>query len=279
LITPGADPLPRLARLLFAAAGIVLVFTGLAFFLLPEYAADNFPWQVSPFVAMTAGGWTLGAGMMALDAIRGRSVWLFRPVIVAVWAFALLELVAVVASLGALRTDHWLTWPYLVGLILGVASAVAGARALLRAESTGHQSDDEEPMPGWLRLVYVAFTIVALGLAVAALTLDLTNGRVVPEPLTPFSARGFAAFLAALGLGTLPLLVSRRAAPGVEYARTGLYPIVLILTAAVIFSASFDFATRPGGLLYVGAYVLAGVVALAILIWYRRLTGTPIWRR
>jgi len=280
-LTSGApDPLPRASRLLLAGAGVALVFTGLGFFLLPEYAAENFPWHVSPFVAMTIGGWTLGAGMMALDAIRGGSVTRFRPVILALWAFALLELIVVGASLGALRTDHWLTWPYLLAMVLGLASAIAGAPFLLRSEVGARTTDDDdEPMPSWMRLVFVTFTIVAGGLAIAALVLDVSNGRVVPEPLTPFSARAFAAFLGALAVGTLPLLVSRSAAPGVEYARAGLYPIALILAAAVILSDAFDFGARPGGLVYIGAYIVAALVALAILVWYRRLTGTPIWRR
>lgn len=274
----GTDPLPRLARFLFAWTGIVLVFTGLGFFLLPEYAAENFPWQASPFVAMTIGGWTLGTGMMALDAIRGRSVERYRPVIVATWAFALFEALAVIASAGALRTDHWLTWPYLLALVLGAASALTGASAVWRSRA-GAPSDDDEPAPRWMRVVYLAFAVVAFGLAVAALVLDTSNGNVVPEPLSPFSARSFAAFLAALGVGALPLLVSRSAAPGVEYARAGLYPVVLIVTAAVVFQGSFDFAARPGGVVYLAAYVVAGVVALAILVWYRGRTGTPIWRR
>ncbi len=132
--------------------------------------------------------------------------------------------------------------------------------------------------PRWLRATYALFTIVTLLLAVAALTLDVANGRVVPEPLSPFSATAFAAFLVALAAGALPLALTRDVEPAAQYARAGLFPDILTLAAALSFSSTFDLAAHPGGWLYVGAYVLVAIIALAITWWYRRGQRQVTWR-
>jgi hypothetical protein len=120
--------------------------------------------------------------------------------------------------------------------------------------------------------------VVTLVLAVAALTLDVTNSRVVPEPLSPFSATAFAAFLVALAAGATPMVVTHDAEPAAQYARAGLFPDVLALAAALAFTSSFDLAARPGGWLYIGAYVLVAIVALAITLWHRRGQRPVSWR-
>ena len=65
------------------------------------------------------------------------------------------------------------------------------------------------------------------------MTLDVSNSRVVPEPLSPFSATAFAAFLVALAAGALPLAVTHDVEPAAQYARGGLFPAVLALAAAL----------------------------------------------
>ena len=267
------------SKTILALTGLALTFTGLGLFLLPEYGAENFAWRVSPFLAMTIGGWAVGMGVMALDAARGWTRDGLSRVyasVVAVWLFCLFELAVVIGFAGALRTDHWLTYPYLLALLLGVASTLLGApvlwqrRRLLMTQGHGN--------PTWLRATYGLFSLVTLGLAVAALTLDVSNSRVVPEPLSPFSATAFAAFLVALAAGAAPMVLTHDAEPAAQYARAGLYPDVLALAAALAFSGSFDLAARPGGWLYIGAYVLVAIVALAIAVWHRRDHHPTRWR-
>jgi hypothetical protein len=132
--------------------------------------------------------------------------------------------------------------------------------------------------PTWLRATYGLFSLVTLGLAVAALTLDVSSSRVVPEPLSPFSATAFAAFLLALAAGAAPMVVSHDPEPAAQYARAGLFPDVLALAAALAFTSSFDLAARPGGWLYIGAYVVVAIVALAITLWHRRGQRPVSWR-
>ena len=54
-----------------------------------------------------------------------------------------------------------------------------------------------------------------------------------------------------------------------ERAQTGLALIVPITVAALAYIDKFDFAGRPGGLVYIGIYVVVGI-AVCILLLSRR---------
>ena len=84
-------------------------------------------------VAMTIGAWAIGVGAIALDSGWRWNLRTSYAALLLVWVFAILELVVVVLFLGALRTDHWLTWPYLVALGLTAIAGVAGLPVLYRA--------------------------------------------------------------------------------------------------------------------------------------------------
>ncbi|MEP7360119.1 MAG: hypothetical protein ABI744_00935 [Chloroflexota bacterium] len=266
------------SKTVLALCGLVLVFTGVGLFLVPEFGSENFAWTVSPFVAMTIGGWSIGMGVMALDASR---LWardgLSRVYasVIAVWLFALLELVVVIVFSAVLLTDHVLTYPYLLGLLLGTLSAVLGASVLWRRRELLRTQGEGTPI--WLRATYGVFALVTVALAVAALTLDVSNSRVVPEPLSPFSATAFGAFLIALAAGALPMAVTHDVEPAAQYARAGLFPAVLALAAALSFSSTFDLVARPGGWLYIGAYVVVAIIALLITWWHRRGQRPVTW--
>jgi hypothetical protein len=259
------DRTGELARWLLGAAGVVFVSTGAIFFLAPGYSADNFPWNVSPFVAQTIGGWAIGTGAIALDAAR---VWQVRRVFAAlafVWSFCVLELIVVIAFVGALRLEHPLTWPYLAALLLGLASAIAGIR--LVAPLPQALRAGTPPVPGWLRAFTLLFLLIVVALTLATLFLDTSDGRFFPEPLTRFTAGAFAALFAALSVASVAMLLSKSAATTLEMAKLGTYLVVPITVAALLNLDMFDFAARPGGLLYIGAYVVVGV--LAFLVWWR----------
>jgi len=268
-----------LSKTILAISGLVLVFTGVGLFLIPEFGAENFAWNVSPFLAMTIGGWSIGMGVMALDAARlWASTGLSRVYasVLAVWLFAVLQLAVVIGFSAIVHFDHVLTYPYLLAILLGAVSAVLGGpvlwrrRALLRTQGEG--------TPVWLRATYAIFTVVTLFLAVAALGVDVSTRAVVPEPLSPFSATAFAAFLVALAAGALPMVFTHDVEPAAQYARAGLFPDILTLAAALSFSATFDFAAHPGGWLYISAYVVVAIVALFIVWWHRRGDRPVTWR-
>jgi len=186
-----------------------------------------------------------------------------------VWVFAILELVVVVLFLGALRTDHWLTWPYLVALGLTAAAGVAGLPVLYRARDEIRRPG--ERIPAWVWFFIVSFVIVVGFLAVSLFlrTANSPGQTLFPEPLTLFTVRAFSAFFASLVAGAVALLFSRNLAAPVELARVGLYLVVPIIVASLANLGSFDFAARPGGLVYIGAYVLTAVLAAFSVWWYR----------
>jgi hypothetical protein len=253
------------------SAGITYALTGLVFFVLPAYSAGVFPWKVTEFVAMTIGGWTLGIGLMALyTAWRGTFATHFSPLIL-VWSFSVLELVVVLAFLGALKVENWLTWPYLISLLLGTASGLLGIPVLWRMRRELMREDHgPRPVPIWLRLIYLGLIVLTWTLAVANFVRGTaTGGTVFPEPLSGFTTQAFAAFFFSIGLAAVPLLFNRDVRPHIEYARTGIYLITLITLAALLYINRFDFSGRPGGLLYLGAYIAAGIVVVALLIWDR----------
>ena len=62
--------LSPLARQLTYATAALYAVLGLVLFLLPNWASPRFAWNVSPFVAMTLGGWCLGNGFAAYVVVR-----------------------------------------------------------------------------------------------------------------------------------------------------------------------------------------------------------------
>jgi hypothetical protein len=87
--------------------------------------------------------------------------------------------------------------------------------------------------------------------------------------LTVLSARAFGALYLALALATILLIWARNLEPIVIYARAGLIMTVLLLVAALIYISQFNFAEKPGELIYLGAYLSAAIVAGVILLYTR----------
>ncbi len=263
----------RIARWLTVAGGVGSLLIGAVFFAAPNYSAANFPWNVSPMVAMTIGAWAIGMGAIAIDCGWRWNLARCYAALVLVWTFGVLELLVVVNFLGALRTDHLLTWPYLIAIGLTAAAAVFGVMALYRAREEIRRPG--ERIPGWIRFFIVSFIIVVGFLAVSLFLRDaqVPGGALFPEPLTLFTVRAFSAFFAALVAGAVALLFSRDIGAPIELARVGLYLIVPIIIATVANIGSFDFGARPGGLIYLGAYIATGLIAAFSVWWYRSRTG------
>ena len=120
--------------------------------------------------------------------------------------------------------------------------------------------------------------VVAVLLALLAVVLGIhdtaIDGRTVfPDVLTVFTVRAFSAFFLALFIGVASLFLSRRPEAWVTLARMGLYLVVPITLAAFLNIGVFDFAARPGGLIYIGLYVIVGIGEVYGIWWYRRKDG------
>jgi hypothetical protein len=152
--------------MLTAAAFVAL---GLALFLAPSWSADELPWSVSPFLAMTLGAWYLGTGVFAVAAARERRWDIEHGVLIYLWAFSLGQAALLVIHSDVLTFDGCvLAVPYVAALVTAAATALVGIADVARA-GPGFR-DDGTRVARWIRLSGAAF-VVAVALP-APLTIE-----------------------------------------------------------------------------------------------------------
>jgi hypothetical protein len=119
--TAGPDELlvaPALRRVMAAIGGLVVIGS-LLIFLLPEAAADLWPWTLSPLTARVLAGWhvLLGAGALALAAEGRWSAWRIPLQSIGLWqALLLLNMLRPEAALGSTGLFNWYVLYALIGL-------------------------------------------------------------------------------------------------------------------------------------------------------------------
>jgi hypothetical protein len=264
----GAAGLSARARQLTGVAGVLYGLLGIVLFVAPGWSAERFPWKVSDFVAMTIGGWALGAAGFCFLAVRDWRWSVVHPLLLFLWVFSISELLVVLWHRDGLvvDADHWLSIPYLVTLgVTGLAAVVGIAdwvRLRPRVEPVG------PPVPGWVRFFLWGFVLFLAVLVAATLWApeSALNGRVFPEPITPFTVRAFGVFYLSLGIAALPLLRARMG-PVLAFLLAG-EALVVPITAACFFHLDLfdDLDDHPLNALYLGAYLVAGVVAGLIIL-------------
>lgn len=266
MLAPKTRAAIRIGALLHIALGLVL-------FAAPTWAASVFPWNVSSMVAMTIGGWTIGNGIAAWFASAPGPATRVMPVLVYLGAFAAAELLIAIAFRGALKLDVILAVPYL--LTLGFTLIAAAFGILELRSSTAIVLDDGKPISRTTRLLLLGLAVFVAALAVAGFLAGegglSTTGGIFPEPITLFTVRAFAAFYAALAVGIIALLLRPNAASAFTLGIAGIALIIPILAAAFVNVGAFDFAARPLGLLYLGAYIVVLVPTSAFIWRYRSL--------
>jgi MFS family permease len=270
------DRLSGATRALTYVSAAAFVLMGIVLFVAPSWSAERFPWNVSPLVAMTIGGWCLGTAVAAWMA-AGTWRWGFvYPLFVYLWSFAVLELAVVVWFGELVKLDVALAWPYIGTLALGLTAALSGVVDLVRLRPTS-AAVGGGPVPRWVRGLVVMFVLFAgFVAAFAAASSNGTQDRVFPEPLSPFTVRAFGAFYLSLVLAAIPLIRARTMAPVTAFLIAGLALVLPITAATLMYVDRFDFGRQPSQALYLGTYVVAGAAALSILLWDRaRRRGTP----
>lgn len=250
------------ARMLTGALAALYAALGLVLFIAPVWAAPNFAWNVSPFVAMTIGGWCLGNAWAAFVIARRWRMSLVVAGLIYLALFGLLETAVAIAFADKLKLGHWLGWLYAVTLGVNVLAALAYIRDVIVLkpvhETLGRRSG---PVDVFIGLVFIAFVgfLGLYGLFAPPGSRGL-NASIFPELLTPFSLRAFGAFYLAIALAPVGLLIIR----GVDSALSHMYaswPLIFFITlAAFVYIDAFDFAARRGQFLYIGVY-------LAVAAW------------
>ncbi len=253
---------PTSRQLTYLVAGLYTLL-GLPLFLVPGWAAENFLWSVSPFVAMTIGAWYLGTAFVAWQSARDWRWSLIYMGMIFVWAFSLLETFLLIAYWSTLRLDGWIAWLYIFTLAVGSIVAVLGILDWRRNRPS--TAGDGPQVPFWQRIFLFIFIAFALYIALPLLIGTATGGKIWPGELSPLTARGFGAFYFAITLGDTFGIFERRLSTFhflIPFATVG---SILLLIPALLYLHLFNFQTQPGGLVYIGTYSGAIIFTLIAL--------------
>jgi hypothetical protein len=264
---------PLCALLALVTAGHAL--TGAMLYLAPGWAAANFAWTISPFIAMTMGGWCLGTAAASLIVLRRRDWTTMLCPLLYLTLFGLFEAGVLIAFRARIVTPGPLAWCYLATIALNVLLALAAIAEALRRGDIVRQAG---PRFGAGTLVWVIGFILLVGFLglyglLAVPGMRGLNASIFPEVLTPFSLRAFGAFYLALALAVIPMVAQRGMDNLVSHGFAMYALIVLITLAAVVFIGRFDFANRPTQMTYIGIYLLVGAAVGVYLARYG--TGAP----
>lgn len=268
--------LSRLSRGLTYVLSALYVIVGLPLFFLPEQLAPNFAWKVTPFMTMTIGGWCLGNAWLAWVAARRWSWNLVYTALIYLWLFGIGELIVLYAFRDRLILIHPIAWLYLITLIVNVVTALVGVADWLRIRP----ANDVHGLPlqakhRFLALLYVLFVgfLGAYG-TVVQVGAPGTNGGIFPEIMSVFTLRSFGVFYLSLALAVVPFLWEKSLKPFLTHGFASYGLIVFITLAAFVYIRLFDFAARPGGLAYFGAYFVVGI--LLFLEFMKSGTGNRV---
>jgi hypothetical protein len=258
---------PALRAAGFGLAGLYTVL-GAILFVAPTLVSAHFAWSVSPLVTMTMGGWCLGNAWVAFICARRADWATMAGAVLYLSVFGLMESAVVVAFRSRLLLAHPLGWLYLATLLASCGFAVIGAIDWWR-RPRGREAKGRKPF--LLERTYIVIFILFVGfLGIYGLTASQgmrgLNGGIFPEVLTPLSLRSFGAFYLALALSTVPLLFFPGVRAGLNHAYAFEGLIVFITIAALVFIRQFDFVARPTQLIYLGVYLLVGVINGAYLM-------------
>jgi hypothetical protein len=261
--------LSRGARAVHRLTAAAYLGFGAALFLAPAWAAERFPWTITPFVAMTIGGWCLGVTTFSWIGGRHGPLGTMLPVLAFVRLFGLSEIVVVYLDKPAFRVDAPLAVPYILSLALTLASGGFGLLEIWHKVRAGEPLHGEGPeqatRPTQLALAGLAAVLglLAIVVAFAGTVGPATSGKVFPEPVTLFTVRAFAALNLSMAVGALVAALSGSRSATAWLALAGVFLVGPTLLAALANLAAFDLANRPLGAVYVGGYAL--LLALAIL--------------
>ncbi|MES2564140.1 MAG: hypothetical protein V4637_15615 [Pseudomonadota bacterium] len=273
MLTSTSRRFTYLLAFLYALLGALLFFA-------PAQSSSLFAWKVSPFVTMTIGAWCLGNAWLAWATAKRWDWQHVRTALYYLWFFGLLETAVLVIFREKLQVVHPIAWLYVVTLIVNALAAVWGISVALRSRSSIESAGERPTLI--MRIIIVAYVVFVAALGVFGAMRGLngrgTTGAVFPEAMSAFSLSSFAAFYFALSLSALPLLWTRERGTLYHHGYAS-YGLVFIITAATfVYLDRFDFTARPLGLIYVGAYLLIGLITTYYLLKYRggekaRLSG------
>ena len=248
-----------LTAVLYAVLGALLFF-------LPDTLAPVFAWKVTAFMTMTIGGWCLGNAWLAFIAARRWNWGRVYSSLLYLGLFAVGELLVVYFFRSKLNLAHPIAWLYLLTLFVNFAASLVTLMFWLRACPPLETSSEQTSSSQYRMLVIFMIFVGFLGLygSIASVGAPGTNGGIFPEVMSQFTLRSFGAFYLAVALSVVPYLWDRSIKAILTHSIASYGLIVFITIAAFAYIRLFDFASKPGGLLYFGAYLGVGIPLLFV---------------
>ena len=267
--------LTGISRVLTFSCAALYAVLGACLFLLPESLSPVFAWKVTPFMTMTIGGWCLGNAWLAWMSARRWEWRLVYTGLIYLWLFGVLEIAVLLFFRDKVRLGHPIAWLYVGTLAVNGLTAIVGVADWLRIRPARERFGLETT--GWQRAAAIAFVIFVafLGIygSVAQIGWPGTRGGIFPEEMSLFTLRSFAVFYFSLAVAAIPLTREKNRAVLLNHGIVNYGLIVFITAAAFIYGRAFNFAERPGGLLYFGAYLVVGIPLLFVFAKFG--TGLP----
>ena len=258
--------LSNLSRWLTFLNASLYAVLGAFLFLFPETLAPVFAWKVTPFMTMTIGGWCLGNAWLAWMAVRRWTWRLVYTALIYLWLFGAGELIVLYVFRGRLVLAHPIAWLYLITLIVNAITALVGLVDWIRIRPEREPAGSLMPMPFRIGAILYVFFVGFLGIygLTAQLGAPGTNGGIFPEVMSLFTLRAFGVFYLSLALSAVPFLWDRNLNTVLTHAIVSYGLIIFVTLAALVYIRLFDFAGRPGGLIYFAAYLAVGIPFLFV---------------
>jgi hypothetical protein len=254
--------------------GSLYAILGLLLFFLPEKLAPVFAWKVSAFVTMTIGGWCLGNAWLGFIAARRWEWGMNYTALIYLWMFGITEMGVLIAFRDKLILEHPIAWLYFVTLMVNLLASILGVFDWIRLRPVREQRGKQ--VQWWQRAAVLVFILLVGFLGVYDSTNQLgdpgTNADIFPELISLFTLRSFGLFYLSLALAAVPLLWEKNLNTLLSHGFAAYGLIVFITAAAFVYLHLFDFTAHPGGLLYIGAYLIVGVPLFFVFLLFG--TGT-----
>lgn len=257
--------LSNTSRMLTYLCALLYGVLGAFLFFMPEGLAPVFAWKVTPFMTMTIGGWCLGNAWQALFAARRFEKWgRVYSSLLYLGLFAVGESLVVYFFRDKLSLAHPVAWLYLLILFVSLLTSLVMFLYWLRARPALDKSREKTSSRQYFTLIVFIVFVGFLGLygSTASIGTPGTNGGIFPEIMSLFTLRSFGVFYLSIALAVVPFLWDRSLKAILAHSIAAYGLIVFITIAAFVYIRLFDFAARPGGLLYFGAYLGVGIPLL-----------------
>jgi hypothetical protein len=263
-------PLSTGMRLNLLIGSALPFLAGLSLFVGTSDTADTSAWTIKSGITAATIGAAYWAGFFLTFLASFERTWArARVAVPAVLVFTTLGLVSTIIDYDRFHTDsgsvgtQLLTWLWLVPYAVGPPLLVG--LLVLQLRVPGGDPPREAPLQGWIRTVLALQAAALIGVGAALFIAPVDVGDAIwPWTLTSLTGRVIAAWLIALGVGVVHVLIendwSRTRPAAVAYTLFGALEIVVLLRYT-------DAVDWDGARVWVYLLFLLSTLAMGALGW------------